>query len=90
LEHFKIHVGTMELRDLDKLIKEKEREKKNMKQELLRRKHTNDINLENKIRKEINNHTLDILLEKAKDSENPEVIQLYGKLKAMRQVNNEN
>ena len=80
----------MDLRQLDQLIREKELEKKKMKQELLKRKHTNDINLEHKIRGEINKHTLDLLLEKAKESRNPEVIKLYGKLKAIRTVHYDN
>lgn len=85
LEHFDIHVGTMSLDQLDRLIKQKQAEKMQMKQELLRRKHSNDIHLEKKIRKEINMKTLQILLDRAKDSRNEEVMQLYARLKALKQ-----
>lgn len=79
-----MHVGTMSLNQLDRLIKEKQAEKIQMKQELLRRKHSNDIHLEKRIRKEINMKTLEILLDRAKDSQNEKVMKLYIRLKALR------
>ena len=84
MEHFDVHVGTLSLAKLDRLIKEKQAEKMQMKQELLRRKHSNDIHLEKKIRKEINMKTIQILLDKAKDSQNGDVQKLYHRLKALK------
>ena len=72
MEHFDLDVGTMNIEELDKQIQLKKQQKIQMKQELLRRKHENDIDLEKKIRKEINNHTLEILLKRAENNENPE------------------
>ena len=84
MEHFDLDVGTMNIEELDKQIQLKKQQKIQMKQELLRRKHENDIDLEKKIRKEINNHTLEILLKRAENNENPEVKQLYYKLRALK------
>lgn len=75
----------MSLRELDRHIKEKNEKKMEMKQELLRRKHENDIDLEKKIRNEINSRTLKILLEKAKNNPNEEVKKLYYRLSALNQ-----
>jgi hypothetical protein len=87
LEYFDINTGTMSLAELTELVKEKEREKDQMKQKILRRKLEKGIDVEKKMREQMNTNTINILLERANQSTNPEVQNLYLKLKALRDVN---
>ena len=89
LKYFQIHTGTMSLAELNSLVKEKEKEKNMMKQEILRRKNENGLLVEEHMRREMNNNTINILLEKADQSTNPKVRELAAKLKALQQLNNE-
>lgn len=76
----------MSLNELNALVKEKEKEKDRMKQEILRRKLEKGIDVERQMRDEMNTNTINILLENARDNPNPEVQKLYLRLKALKEV----